>query len=201
MAFVFQRDIEKTVCESRQIARSAGFRDNQRKEKQATPKVRKTSDTEGKKNKRHRKKKEVLWTMSQEKVDKYKAEKANRKKEVAKKKRQKKIYTFLGVILGLAFVTWIGYSVYLEIKANKEAESQQAALEEYLNQLATAATTSSDESATGDATTSADELATGDATTSSDESATGDATTSADESTSDEETTSQEETTSSATEE
>ena len=39
MAFVFQRDIEKTVCESRQIARSAGFRDNQRKEKQATPKV------------------------------------------------------------------------------------------------------------------------------------------------------------------
>ena len=139
--------------------------------------------------------------MSQEKVDKYKAEKANRKKEVAKKKRQKKIYTFLGVILGLAFVTWIGYSVYLEIKANKEAESQQAALEEYLNQLATAATTSSDESATGDATTSSDELETGAATTSSDESATGDATTSADESTSDEETTSQEETTSSATEE
>ena len=132
--------------------------------------------------------------MSQEKVDKYKAEKANRKKEVAKKKRQKKIYTFLGVILGLAFVTWIGYSVYLEIKANKEAESQQAALEEYLNQLATATTTSSDESATGDATTSSDELETGDATTSSDESATGDAT-------SDEETTSQEETTSSATEE
>lgn len=128
--------------------------------------------------------------MSQEKVNKYKEEKANRKKEVAKKKMQKKIYTILGVLLGIAFVAWIGISVFLEIKADREYESkvqaQQQALSEYFEQLATATTTGTGETTTGS----------GETTTGSDETTTaGDATTTAGE-----ETTSEEETTTSATE-
>lgn len=132
--------------------------------------------------------------MSQEKVDKYKAEKANRKKEVAKSKMKKKLYVILGVVLGIALVAWIGVSVYLEIKAQKEYESSvqavQEAWSEYLEQLATA--TTSGETGTGDETTSAS-----DKTTSAD----GTETSASDETTSaDEETTSEEETTTSATE-
>ncbi len=124
--------------------------------------------------------------MSQEKVNKYKEEKANRKKEVAKKKMQKKIYAILGVLLGVAFVAWIGISIFLEVKADREYESkvkaQSEAWEEYLEQLATA-TTSGTQGTTGDATTSSDQ-----STTAGDETTTG------------EETTSEEETTTSATE-
>ena len=126
--------------------------------------------------------------MSQEKVDKYKAEKANRKKNVAKEKRKKKIYTALGVLLGVVFVAWIGISVFLEIKADKENESQMAAyssmIQEMLEQQATA-TTSGSTTTTG----------TGETTTGSE-----DETTSGDVTTSGTETTSQEETTTSATE-
>lgn len=138
--------------------------------------------------------------MSQEKVDKYKAEKANRKKEVAKKKMQKKLYVVLGALLGVALVAWIGVSVYLEIKADREYESkvkeQSEALSQWLEDYyATSTLATTGETGTGDETTSADETGTGDETTSAGETETGDETTSAGE-----ETSSEEETTTSATE-
>ena len=126
--------------------------------------------------------------MSQEKVNKYKEEKANRKKEVAKKKMQKKLYTILGAVLGIALVAWIGVSVYLEIKADQEYESSvkaaQEAWSEWLEDYyatSTAATTG--EKGTGDETTSASEKTTGDETTSAAETTTGGETTSEEETT------------------
>ncbi len=139
--------------------------------------------------------------MSQEKVDKYKEEKANRKKNIAKEKRKKKLYTALGILLGVAFVAWISVSVFLEIKADREYESQQAELskwyDEYMATYTNASTTSGSATTTTGAqatTGSNDETTSGDATTGTGE------TTSNNETTSSEETTSEEETTTSATE-
>ena len=68
--------------------------------------------------------------MSQEKVDKYKQEKANRKKTMAKEKLKKKLYILLGAVITAAFVGWIGWSVYAEKKAAEalaKAEAEAAA--------------------------------------------------------------------------
>ncbi len=149
--------------------------------------------------------------MSQEKVDKYKQEKANRKKTIAKEKRKKKLYTALAVLIGVVFIGWLGVSVYLEIKQAKEDESMEAELSKWLEDYYATSTnaTTGDGSATtttGSDTTSGSESETtsgdtsSDETTSSGETTTGDETTSQNETTSEEETTSQEETTTTATE-
>ena len=105
--------------------------------------------------------------MSQEKVDKYKQEKANRKKTMAKEKLKKRLYMLAGVLITAIFVAWIGWSVYAENKAKKEQESMIASLQAELNAAlsttnatttGTCATTGTGETTTvGDTTTSADE--------------------------------------------
>ena len=76
--------------------------------------------------------------MSQAKVDKYKAEKANRKETVAKEKRNKKLIKFAsGLVFGLLAV-WIGFSAVDFVKENRPVETiyaQTGALDEYLNYL------------------------------------------------------------------
>ena len=72
--------------------------------------------------------------MSQEKVDKYKQEKANRKKTMDKEKLKKRLYILLGAVITAAFVAWIGWSVYTEKKAaavaTEEAPAEEASAEE-----------------------------------------------------------------------
>lgn len=114
--------------------------------------------------------------MSQEKVDKYKQEKANRKKTMAKEKRKKRLYVFLGAVIGIAFVVWIGYSVYLEKKAAEDESIAASIWQEYLEQMATATTgTDSATTGSGSETTGTDSETTGtdEAETSSEEDTTG----------------------------
>lgn len=97
--------------------------------------------------------------MSQEKVDKYKKEKANRKKIMAREKRMKRIYILLGTLVGIAFVAWIGFSVYNDfIKEEPPAATlsaeEIAELQSLLAEQAAASETSSSE---GDETTSGEE--------------------------------------------
>ena len=49
--------------------------------------------------------------MSQAKVDKYKKEKANRKKEMAKQKTEKIIGIICGCAILVAIVGWAGYTI------------------------------------------------------------------------------------------
>lgn len=83
--------------------------------------------------------KEVL-DMSQEKVNRYKQEKANRKEALAKEKRNAMIAKAVGGVVALALVCWIGYSVY--DMTNKPdttpIEVDSTALDEYLNAMETA---------------------------------------------------------------
>ena len=108
--------------------------------------------------------------MSQEKVDRYKKEKANRKKTIAREKLKKKLYILAGVLVTAVFVVWIGWSVYAEKKAAEDESRQmsefQAQLEEYL-----ATATATENATTGnDTTTGADDKTTGaDEETSSEE--------------------------------
>lgn len=60
--------------------------------------------------------------MSQEKVDRYKQEKANRKKMVKKAKIQNVIRKCIVGIAALLLVGWIGYSAYGIYDSNKETE-------------------------------------------------------------------------------
>lgn len=74
--------------------------------------------------------------MSQEKVNKYKQEKANRKQILKKQKRNRMITKIAGAIVCLAIVGWIGYSVY-DSTAKKAAASQTevdlSSLQDYLS--------------------------------------------------------------------
>lgn len=96
--------------------------------------------------------------MSQEKVDKYKKEKANRKKAMAKEKFKKRLYVIIGALIGVAFLGWIGFSVYNDFIKEQETEATMSAEEysellEYLNAQATASTA---ETTTGSDDTTAD---------------------------------------------
>ncbi len=75
--------------------------------------------------------------MSQEKVNRYKEEKANRKAIQAKEKRSRTISKAVGGLVALALVCWLGYSVY--DMCNKPdttpVQVDAAALDEYLNEL------------------------------------------------------------------
>ena len=116
--------------------------------------------------------------MSQEKVDKYKQEKANRKKTMAKEKLKKKLYILLGAVITAAFVGWIGWSVYTEKKAAAEQESMIASLQAELNAMV-ATTGTAGTTGTGDATTA--DTTTSDDKSSSEETTEEETTTSADE--------------------
>lgn len=76
--------------------------------------------------------------MSQEKVDRYKKEKANRRATLAKAKKKKLLVKILSAVACLAIVLWIGYAVYdnAQDKANAiAAEVNLEPIQEYLSTL------------------------------------------------------------------
>ncbi len=75
--------------------------------------------------------------MSQEKVNKYKEQKANRKEIMAKEKKQKNRMKLACGIVALVLVGWLGYSVYNSATRpdTSNVEINAAALDEYLGEL------------------------------------------------------------------
>lgn len=76
--------------------------------------------------------------MSQQKVDQYKKEKYNRKKQLQKEKKQRMIYGIAGGALVIALAGWIGFSVYSRYEANKPVsytEVNMDALNDYMTSL------------------------------------------------------------------
>lgn len=76
--------------------------------------------------------------MSQEKVSKYKEEKANRKESMKKQKRAKLIRNSVMGIAFAAILAWIGYSAvvsYQENQPRQTAEVNYTAVDDYLAEL------------------------------------------------------------------
>lgn len=76
--------------------------------------------------------------MSQAKVDKYKAEKANRKETVAKEKRNKMLMKVATGVVFAGLAVWVGFSAVDFVKENRPVETifaQTGALDDYLNEL------------------------------------------------------------------
>lgn len=76
--------------------------------------------------------------MSQEKVDRYKQEKANRKKIMRKQKAMSIVRKAVLSVAALALVAWLGYSAYDMYESGKErvvAEVNYDAITNYLNGL------------------------------------------------------------------
>lgn len=77
--------------------------------------------------------------MSQEKVERYKQEKANRKKTIRKQRIMSVVRKSVLVLAGAALVGWLGYSAYDTYAANQEREVAAVnydALNNYLTELA-----------------------------------------------------------------
>ncbi|MBM6802057.1 hypothetical protein H6B07_05110 [Mediterraneibacter glycyrrhizinilyticus] len=82
--------------------------------------------------------------MSQEKVDRYKQEKANRKKIMRKQKVMNIVRKSVLTLAALALVAWLGYSAYDVYDSGKErvvAEVNYDAVTNYLNGLSADETT------------------------------------------------------------
>ena len=79
--------------------------------------------------------------MSQEKVNRYKEEKANRKEILAKEKRKRTQVKICASVIALFFVFWLGYSVYdMATRPDSSAvELDVTALDEYLSSMNTEA--------------------------------------------------------------
>ena len=81
--------------------------------------------------------------MSQQKVDKYKKEKANRAKLQKRERRVLFLEKLAGGVICVAVVAWIGYSVYgLHVRAQESEEKEivttemdVTAVSDYLNEL------------------------------------------------------------------
>ena len=82
--------------------------------------------------------------MSQAKVDRYKEEKRNRAKIMAKEKRDERLFKIGASVVALALVAWVGVSAYTsltrkpETTASTELESFEVnadALTDYLDSL------------------------------------------------------------------
>ena len=74
--------------------------------------------------------------MSQEKVDRYKKEKANRKKTMRREKAMSIVRKAVLTVAALALIGWLGYSAYDIYDSNKErvvAEVNYDAVTDYLN--------------------------------------------------------------------
>lgn len=67
--------------------------------------------------------------MSQEKVDKYKEEKKNRKAQIEKEKKRKKLWKVLGPVLAIVMIAAIGAGIYYMPRLTNKA-SQDSAGEE-----------------------------------------------------------------------
>lgn len=77
--------------------------------------------------------------MSQEKVNRYKEEKANRKQIMAKKKREKAIRRVIGAVVAVVLIGWVGYSAvdaYQDSRPREVVEVDYTAVEEYLQTIA-----------------------------------------------------------------
>ena len=76
--------------------------------------------------------------MSQEKVDKYKEQKANRKEIMKKQKRAKLFRNSVTGLVCVAILGWVGYSAvdyYQSNKPRKSVEVDYAAIDEYTEGL------------------------------------------------------------------
>lgn len=76
--------------------------------------------------------------MSQEKVDRYKQEKANRKKIMRKQRAMSFVRKAVLTLAALALVGWLGYSAYVTYDSNQErtvAEVNYDSITDYLNTL------------------------------------------------------------------
>lgn len=76
--------------------------------------------------------------MSQGKVDKYKKEKANRKKTMKKEKAMYYVRRCVVVVLAVALIGWIGYSafnVYMSSRPVETAEVDYSAITDYESNL------------------------------------------------------------------
>ncbi len=78
--------------------------------------------------------------MSQAKVDKYKKEKANRKKIMAKEKAQRILARICLTAVLAGIVGWAGYTgyqIYEEKKPSKTIYTDVSAVSDYMNSLST----------------------------------------------------------------
>lgn len=76
--------------------------------------------------------------MSQAKVERYKQEKANRKKIMAQEKRKRIAAIICGWAVAIAIVGWAGYSAYRTYENNKPMETIYAdldAINDYVDTL------------------------------------------------------------------
>lgn len=76
--------------------------------------------------------------MSQEKVDRYKQEKANRKQTMRKQKMMHVVRNTVMVIIAVALIGWLGYSavgIYEDKQPRQIAEVDYTAVDNYLNTL------------------------------------------------------------------
>jgi predicted negative regulator of RcsB-dependent stress response len=75
--------------------------------------------------------------MSQEKVDKYKKEKANRQAIIKAEKRKHVISVAVVFIVIVALAVWFGFSVYQNSQAKKITyyETNYTAIDDFLNGL------------------------------------------------------------------
>lgn len=77
--------------------------------------------------------------MSQAKVDQYKKEKANRKQTIAKQQSKRKMQKFVGGVVAVAVVAWVGISsvdLAQSLIPRTEIEVDYAALDSYMESLA-----------------------------------------------------------------
>jgi len=76
--------------------------------------------------------------MSQQKVDKYKKDKANRSELIKKEKRTIRLEILLATTLVVVLLGWFGYSYYQRVEAGKpptEYEIDSSAVDKYLDEL------------------------------------------------------------------
>jgi len=84
-----------------------------------------------------RRKREDYSTMSQEKVNKYKEEKANRKEIMAKEKKEKMLVKVCAGVVALALFGWLGYSLYNTVTRPDTSDVliNTEAMDEYLGEV------------------------------------------------------------------
>ncbi len=78
--------------------------------------------------------------MSQAKVDRYKEQKANRKKIMQKEKRERMLWKVGGSLVAVALVAWIGYSAFDKLyePPRRFYVADTAAVSDYLSGLSSA---------------------------------------------------------------
>ncbi len=85
--------------------------------------------------------------MSQAKVDRYKSEKASRKKTLRKEKVKRSVTAVCGTVVCIVIVGWIGYSAYGyfltqdDKSATVQTEVDMDALSDYMSTLPTSGET------------------------------------------------------------